>query len=79
MYIDGCTAYQFGFNKLVDNKMDHCLADSEIACRNTFIEGRQSTLRIHSFDALSHRHLHFGIVVQLHSRLHKPNGIRGRG
>lgn len=59
--------------------MDHCLADAEITGRNAFIEGRQSTLGIHPLDALPYRHLHFGIVVQLHSRLHKPNGIRGRG
>lgn len=59
--------------------MDHCLADTEITSRNAFIEGCQSTLGIHPLNALSHRHLHFRIVVQLHSRLHKPNGIRGRG
>lgn len=59
--------------------MHHRLADSKVAGRDALVEGRHASLGVHPLDALPHGHLHLGVVVQLHSRLHKPNGIRCRG
>lgn len=59
--------------------MDHSLADAKIAGRDALVEGLDTALGIDPFDALPHRHLDLGVVVQLHSGLDKPNGIRGRG
>lgn len=72
-------AHQLGLDELVDDKVHHCLADAKVAGRDAFVESLNAALCVHTLDALPHRHLHLGIVIELQSRLDKPNGIRRRG
>lgn len=70
--------YQLRLDELVDDKVHHRLADAKVARCDALVEGSNAALCIDPFDALSHRHLHLRVVVQLQTRLHKPNGIRRR-
>jgi len=55
--------YQLGLDKLVDDKVDHGLADSEIAGGDALVEGSNASLGVDPLDALSYGHLHLGVVV----------------
>lgn len=59
--------------------MYHRLADAKVASGDALVECRNAALGVDSFNALSHRHLHLGVVVQLQSSLDKPDGIRRCG
>lgn len=67
--------YQFLFERLVDDEVDHRFRDAKVAGGDALVEAPDALGGVDSLHALRHGHLAVGVVVQLEARLDEPDRI----
>lgn len=70
--------YQFLFESLVDDEVDHRFRNAKVAGGDALVEASDTLVSVNSLYTLRNRHLGVGVVVQLKARLYEPNRI-GKG
>lgn len=67
--------YQFLFERLVDDEVDHRFRNAKVAGGDALVEASDSLVGVDPLHTLRHGHLAVGVVVQLKARLDEPDWI----